>query len=407
MEYQILDTATVVDYLRGRSLDKSRIDLTQVARVEEIGDGNLNLVFRVMDRGGRSVIVKQALPYVRLVGEDWPMTPERSIFEMRSLALHGQACPGHVVAVLDEDPDQFTFVMEDLRDSVVWRKQLISGMVEPEFAKQMGRYVAAIALETSFLGLERKVLEHQRAQFHDPDLCEITEDLVFTEPIFDIGRNYVTDGNLQDYQDFREDPNVLRLNAAAKWAFVSKSEALIHGDLHTGSVFVTQHEQDSGVDPVAKAFDSEFAFYGPIGFDLGALIANYVISAARSYALGEPELVHAKLGLISATLDTFVDELTSQWTRKVDDPLFKQPTVRDELIASWCLDAWRFAACKMSRRVVGVARTADIESLPSYQRELANRMVLGVAREIARIFAEEPAPLEHLFAAVTRHFDGS
>ena len=41
-------------------------------RVQEVGDGNLNLVFIVEGTAG-SVIVKQALPYVRLVGESWPL----------------------------------------------------------------------------------------------------------------------------------------------------------------------------------------------------------------------------------------------------------------------------------------------------------------------------------------------
>lgn len=39
----------------------------------EVGDGNLNLVFIVKSEQG-SVIVKQALPYVRLVGDSWPAT---------------------------------------------------------------------------------------------------------------------------------------------------------------------------------------------------------------------------------------------------------------------------------------------------------------------------------------------
>ena len=53
-------------------------------RVREVGDGNLNLVFIVEGpRGG--VVVKQAVPYLRLVGEAWPLPLERSYFE--SLAL--------------------------------------------------------------------------------------------------------------------------------------------------------------------------------------------------------------------------------------------------------------------------------------------------------------------------------
>jgi hypothetical protein len=45
--------------------------------VEEIGDGNLNLVFRVRGGGG-SVIVKQALPYLELAGDSWPLTLARA-----------------------------------------------------------------------------------------------------------------------------------------------------------------------------------------------------------------------------------------------------------------------------------------------------------------------------------------
>jgi 5-methylthioribose kinase len=39
----------------------------------EIGDGNLNLVFKVKDsKTEESIIIKQALPYAKVVGESWP-----------------------------------------------------------------------------------------------------------------------------------------------------------------------------------------------------------------------------------------------------------------------------------------------------------------------------------------------
>src|SRR5215831_12588037 len=49
-------------------------------KVNEVGDGNLNLVFLVEGPAG-GICVKQALPYVRLVGESWPMTVKRAFFE--------------------------------------------------------------------------------------------------------------------------------------------------------------------------------------------------------------------------------------------------------------------------------------------------------------------------------------
>ena len=52
--------------------------------------------------------------------------------------------------------------------------------------------------------------------------------------------------------------------------FCEKTQALIHGDLHTGSVMVT-HESTQVIDP-------EFAFYGPMGFDIGAFIGNLFLA---------------------------------------------------------------------------------------------------------------------------------
>ena len=49
---------------------------------------------------------------------------------------------------------------------------------------------------------------------------------------------------------------------------------MIHGDLHTGSIMVTAHE--------TRVIDPEFAFYGPMGFDVGAVIANLIMSYLAS-----------------------------------------------------------------------------------------------------------------------------
>lgn len=76
--YQILDVDSVVVYVASHPALASRLDANRIASVTEIGDGNLNLVFRLVDEDGQSLIVKQALPYVRMVGEGWPMTPTRA-----------------------------------------------------------------------------------------------------------------------------------------------------------------------------------------------------------------------------------------------------------------------------------------------------------------------------------------
>src|ERR1700740_1113409 len=61
-------------------------------RIREVGDGNLNLVFIVEGPAG-GLVVKQALPYVRLVGESWPLPLERSWFEYNALVEQGRYAP--------------------------------------------------------------------------------------------------------------------------------------------------------------------------------------------------------------------------------------------------------------------------------------------------------------------------
>jgi 5-methylthioribose kinase len=53
--------------------------------VTEVGDGNLNFVYIIAGPSGKMVVVKQALPYVRCVGESWPLTLDRAFFEQAAL----------------------------------------------------------------------------------------------------------------------------------------------------------------------------------------------------------------------------------------------------------------------------------------------------------------------------------
>ena len=67
--------------------------------VREVGDGNLNLVFIVEGPRG-SVVVKQALPYVRLVGDSWPLPLKRSFFEYHALSRQAERAGAGMVPAM-------------------------------------------------------------------------------------------------------------------------------------------------------------------------------------------------------------------------------------------------------------------------------------------------------------------
>ncbi|MEP4342027.1 MAG: S-methyl-5-thioribose kinase, partial [Lentilitoribacter sp.] len=77
-EYKALTPETLAQRLSGLNAIVEKIGSDFKSwDVQEVGDGNLNLVFIVKGTDG-TVIVKQALPYVRLVDDSWPLPLKRA-----------------------------------------------------------------------------------------------------------------------------------------------------------------------------------------------------------------------------------------------------------------------------------------------------------------------------------------
>lgn len=399
MSYQHLTTEDCIAYLAAVPSLSGLIDLTRIERVQEVGDGNLNLVFIIEDQHGQGVVLKQALPYVRLVGPDWPMTPDRARHEAEATQSHWSVAPGAVPQIYHFDPDRYIVAMEYLSDHLVWRTALNEGQVIDGIASAMGDYVARVAFGTSLFALDPEQQKLDMARSVNPDLCSITEDLVFTEPWFDAGRNSVLPENEVDARELADDAFMVSQMGLAKWIFMTHAEALIHGDLHTGSVMVKADAQGQLVS--ARAIDSEFAFYGPVAFDLGALWANYVIAAARATALGETNRAQWCLQLAPQTWDAFETRFRELWPSRRDTRVFSDDFL-DDLIIRWRAQTWLFASAKMSRRIVGLAKTSDIETLEPSIRVGAARNVLHIARRVVRERANSSQPADFIAIAAAQ-----
>jgi 5-methylthioribose kinase len=376
--YELLTPATAGDYVRTRPELARLVAADGKLGVREVGDGNLNLVFVV--QGGGSLVLKQALPYVRMVGPSWPFTPERATAEARALAAHSSLAPELVPAFYGFDHHRYVIAMEDLSDHRVWRDALNAGEQHPAAAAAMGRYVARIAFGTSLFAIEAKELKRRVAEAMNPWLCEITEDLVFSEPYVDTERNWFQAALLPDLAELHDDDAFVCAMGELKYAFMTQAEALVHGDLHTGSVMVR-------ADGSTKAFDSEFAYYGPVGFDLSCLWGNYLFALARARALGREPLAGWLRGLPRETWEAFESELRALWPRRVDPRVFT-----DAFLERWLrkvhADAVGMTAAELCRRTLGLAHVSDIETLPERERERAVRALLRVARRIAPARAE-------------------
>ena len=105
---------------------------------------------------------------------------------------------------------------------------------------------------------------------------------------------------------------------------------------------------DAGQRPSTKVIDSEFAFYGPVGFDIGALWGNYVIAAARALAFRDESRAAWCLALIRETWDAFAREFRALWPSVRDPRVFREST-REAYLSKVQTDAWGFAAAKAAR----------------------------------------------------------
>lgn len=121
------------------------------------------------------------------------------------------------------------------------------------------------------------------ARFANDAMCSLTEKVIFTDPYHAEPHNRHTSPQLDaEAAALRSDPEAAAAAAALKLVFAQRPQALLHGDMHTGSLMAT--------DATTYAIDPEFAFYGPIGFDVGKAIANLLLMAfaCEGHATGEP-----------------------------------------------------------------------------------------------------------------------
>ncbi|MFI5958734.1 S-methyl-5-thioribose kinase [Cryptosporangium sp. NPDC051539] len=372
----LLDVESVPAYVA--SVPSLSSLLGDVTAVREVGDGNLNLVFVVRGSSG-SLVLKQSLPYVR-TDPNWPMTRERSSREAYVLASHQAVAPSHVPSLLFYDETRYVLALEDLSDHRVWRTVLNTRVSASEddavAAAALGSYVGAVGFGTSVLGVGSAAHKRAVARAINPELCEITEDLVLTEPFVSHDHNVVHVLNEPDVEALASDQDVLHAVGLAKLAFMTRAESLLHGDLHTGSVFVR-----FGAAPSIRVFDSEFGFYGPLGFDLGMLWGNYVLAASRAVAMGQSVRARQLLGLGRVTWNAFEAAYRQRWGSRFDPRVFGDSFLSSYLSQVWA-DAVTYAGAEVARRVIGFAKVADVESLPEEQRVVAARVALRASRDL-------------------------
>ena len=355
----LLNCNTVIDYVFEKTdyfTNKENLD------ARELSDGNINYVFKVWDTvSGKSLVVKQADKYLRSSGR--PLDVKRNKIEAEILQIEGKLAPGFVPEVYLYDDKMNVLVMEDISKYLNLRKELLLGKTFDFFAEEISTFISKTLVPTTDLILDRHEKKEWVQKFINIELCDISEDLVFTEPYYNYkNRNIHTEENASFIQKVLYEDDVLKEEVGLlRNNFMNNAQALVHGDLHSGSIFINEN----GI----KVIDPEFAFYGPMGYDIGNVIGNlfFAWAYAEVQDTNNTKFIEWISSTIEKVLDLSMTKIKEHLTANVKLPLYNSIFL-EKYVTSIREDSIGYAGTEIVRRTVGDSKVQEIYALEDLEK---------------------------------------
>ncbi len=354
---------------------------------KEIGDGNLNYVFRVWDEKGHSIVVKQAGHTAR-ISKDMVLSTDRNRIESEILILEDKLASGFVPKIYFYDVKMSACGEEDLTGHEIMRTCMLRHETFPKFAEDISTFMANTLMGTTDIVMDHKKKKELQRKFINPELCEITENLVYTEPYNNCAnRNNVFAPNADFVQKELYGDEELHCEVAKlKMNFMCNAQSLLHGDLHTGSVFITR---DS-----TMVIDPEFAFYGPMGYDIGNVVANMIFAWCNGDAeIGDPKQRQSFCGWVEQVIVEVVDKTMAKmkqyYQAHVTDVMAKSKGYMEYYLGTILADTSGVTGLELNRRTVGMANVKDLTTISDEKKRVrAERICILCAKRFIKQRAE-------------------
>lgn len=344
---------------------------------KEIGDGNINYVFKIWAPDtGKSLIIKQADKVLRSSGRELDTWHSRNEAEL--LRLYGKLAPDYVPEIYAYDKGMCALSMEDISAYRNSRTAIMAGEVFPTFAADITRFMTMVLLPTTDLVMPSEEKKHMVKKHTNPDLCAISERLVFSEPYGTPGhKNRVTPGNEAYIEKSLYRNHPLRVQAGLlRNNFMNNAQTLLHGDLHTGSIFAN----GDGI----KVIDPEFAFYGPMGYDVGNVLGNLFFSWAYQIYIGKANgnTVNWIRETVMEIYDGFRREFLRLYKKLDVFDLYRESGFAEAYLGKVMSDAVGYAGTEMIRRTVGSSKVPELDAMTDqWRRVKLEQLLIGAASE--------------------------
>ena len=382
-----LTKENLTEYLKSHAdfLDFSKpltISAVGEGSVEEDGDGFINFVFRVSD-GTHNVIVKQCRPDSRTIAEFTSLPVDRCELEYDTMMIRKAIVPEYVPELYCIDHENKVFITEDVSYLRIMRFQLIKSAQFDSFAKHIAKYMAATAFYTSEYYLDTADFRDLSVRFMNDEMRQIMDTGIFLvrreghDPIgMDLDPDFARFARKVVY-----DEQVMLERYKLRHLFVTKGECLIHGDLHTSNIFLGEDD--------LKVIDMEYTFCGPISYDMGYLlnnfIAQYASAAFRPFDSEEQRKEYQSyiLKVIRDMFNGFCAEFIQYWNTSAKEIYQNIPGLQDDFIKTTLSEAFGFAASSNLSRCAGAIPFPDFDAIKNpVQKHNAMCLSIIIAKQL-------------------------
>ena len=355
IEYTLLKT-------KGKGDNQIDWDVDTMQAVIPPEHGNLNHVCRVSDAKGNSLYVKQAGDTLR-ISEDMTATLDRNRQESEILQIEEGLAPGMVPHIYFYDTVMSACGMEDCSGYKVMRNAMLEHEIYPDFADEITDFMVNTLLLSSDVVMDHREKKELVRRFITPDLDDITEKLVLMEPYLGAERNNVFPPNEAFVKkELYGDEDLHLAVSKLKFRFMNDAQALLHGDLHTGSIFISRQ----GI----KVFDCEFGTYAPMGYDVGNIIANMIFAYDNGLSTDDEPFCAWCLDTIEKITDLFIEKFKKKYDEAVTEPMAKVPGFKEFYLAGILDDTAGYAGTELHRRTVGMANNVDVTTITDKRKRL-------------------------------------
>lgn len=380
-----IDNENIVEYIKKHTNlvdEKFEITVEEIDQSvsEDQGDGFINFVYRIKN-ADKSYILKQAKPYMKkeILGLNIPV--ERNKLEYETIKLKSAIVNEYIPKINYIDQKNNIFIMEDVSYLKILRFQLCKNIPIYSVAYNCAKFLAKCNFYTSEVYLDTLIFRKISTAFSNSQMRTIMEQAGFiSNRIIDEKAN-VSIKLLSFSKSIINDDKIILEAYKLKDIFMKKSECLVHGDLHTSNIFISEEK--------LKVIDMEYTFMGPYSYDMGYLIANFISQyASIDYRENINEELRKSFKLyilasIEAIYTYYVKFYNEYWDQDAKEEYKKFKLLRDYNHEVLLKEMCGFAACANMSRILGFVEFPDFDVIESKTlRDKAKIKSLKICKKI-------------------------